>query len=218
MHELDAQASSSISHSEIKLVAFAEFITIDNNHFKRRKGTQKWVPVESIPLAVPRQLPGAGKFPDPTFVRSDFFTLYLLRQNQYPEEPLHWALIVTPTEEFACLRKESVSSFDNNLYCTYIFQVRGDAEGMKYEPERVFKPLSLLDYLHSTFEIGTIGYDDLKTVTQVAEREEPPRARNRREATENCQAWSIRVLEKLVDLELIKKEKSDMLRAMVEPL
>jgi hypothetical protein len=58
--------------------------------------------------------------------------------------------------------------------------------------------------------------DMFNTIRSVAKETECPKAINRREATENCQVWCVRVVEGLVKKDVIGKEKMQMIRDMLE--
>ncbi|KAF2111402.1 hypothetical protein BDV96DRAFT_582091 [Lophiotrema nucula] len=200
--------------TNIKLVGFTEFTTLNDKTYKRRRGTQPWLPIEDSPPGS-QATSSEPSSTAPDITRKDFFTLYLLRQNQYPDEPLHWSLVISPTDGFPVSRGPRVSSFENHVvYCSYVFQVRGD-ENMNYEPESLSKPVELLDCVHSTYALVRFDWDGLKKAQGIAEKEEPPRARTWGERTENCQHWSVRVVRKLVDEGLVEEAKIGMMREMV---
>ncbi|KAJ5932790.1 hypothetical protein N7516_007279 [Penicillium verrucosum] len=78
----------------------------------------------------------------------------------------------------------------------YIYQVKGDAEYMSYLPSNRAQAV----------------------VSNVAAAEVPPRAKDRKSVTENCQGWTFRVITKLVGLGLVPTAKLDMARSMREPV
>lgn len=54
-------------------------------------------------------------------------------------------------------------------------------------------------------------------VERVSEAEPPPRANSMRDATENCQGWTIRVREKLKAMNVIERDV-DFFRGLLQPV
>lgn len=52
----------------------------------------------------------------------------------------------------------------------------------------------------------------------MAAAEPPPRAKSRKEVKENCQHWAIRVMKKLVELEMMDSQKVVDCEARLEPV
>lgn len=55
------------------------------------------------------------------------------------------------------------------------------------------------------------------TVKQVCEAEPPPQASNMKDAKENCQGWTIRVLEKLKVLDMIQQDL-EFFKRLIQPV
>lgn len=55
-------------------------------------------------------------------------------------------------------------------------------------------------------------------VRHVATAEPPPHAKSRKEVTENCQFWAIRVMRKLVERGLMDSQKVFDCHKLVEPI
>lgn len=55
-------------------------------------------------------------------------------------------------------------------------------------------------------------------VSKVAAAEPPPQAKSRKEVTENCQYWAIRVMKKLVDCGMVDPQKVIDCQKLVEPI
>lgn len=55
-------------------------------------------------------------------------------------------------------------------------------------------------------------------VKKVAAAEPPPQAKSRKEVKENCQYWAIRVMKKLVELEMMDSQKVVDCQNLLEPL
>ncbi|KAF2787084.1 hypothetical protein K505DRAFT_329899 [Melanomma pulvis-pyrius CBS 109.77] len=213
------QESPSPSTTPTKRIGFTEFLTTPSETYKRRVGTHAWLPVSSDSLPIPSTS-------SPDFKRPDWFTLSLVRFNQFPEEPLHWSLVISPTDDPGPLIAPYVSSVENAvLRATFILEVRGEPEQMFYHEIKVHKHVSLLEDVHSTYELATFGVgglgdggedDAFGRIMGVARGMEPPKARNRREAKEHCQGWCRRVVEELVLKGVVKEEKVGMLSGMME--
>ncbi|GKZ26041.1 hypothetical protein AbraIFM66951_003220 [Aspergillus brasiliensis] len=163
-----------------------DICTIDNIHFYRRKDTTEWL--EYQPTT-----------PDPQPSNTNnTYIISLLQTKQGPGEPLHWSLFVARENQPG-----------------RVYQVTGDAEFMVYEPEEGVE-LSSIEDLCNVFVLGEVDEDGARVVESVAGSEVPPRARCRREVKENCQGWVVRVVERLVGMQLVKGEKVGFLRGMVE--
>lgn len=193
----------------IKAIGFTEFFVDENGtEYKRRKGTQPWI-----------QLSATSHPPQPSspdFTSPEFFTLHLVRFNQYEGEPLHWSLVVSPTE-WTDPEQPYVNSVENAFYRkTYIFEVRGDVEGMHHNFEKRASPVTMLEDVNSVYELVKFGVEGQTVVQNIAKDEVAPSARNRSEAKENCQGWCVQVVRKLVAREMVSQEKLDMIRDMME--
>ncbi|KAI3394827.1 hypothetical protein diail_2164 [Diaporthe ilicicola] len=149
--------------------------------------------------------------------------LYLVRHNQAEGEPLHWSLETADVEG---------GDLDGNVY-----QVSGDAEFMDYRPSQDVPTLSNLDIrdVSYNFQIATEPIFILRTqeyfvlvpkltlqmeeiLRHVAAAEPPPRARSRKEVTENCQYWAIRVMKKLVECGVVESQKVIDCQKLLEPI
>ena len=53
---------------------------------------------------------------------------------------------------------------------------------------------------------------------QIAESESPPMAANRASVKENCQGWTVRVITKLVEANVVSDAKLEMAKSMMEPV
>lgn len=53
---------------------------------------------------------------------------------------------------------------------------------------------------------------------KIAVAEPPPRANNIKEVKENCQGWSLRVLNKCVQAKFVPAEKLQLCQTLLEPI
>lgn len=68
------------------------------------------------------------------------------------------------------------------------------------------------------YHLAAVTEEQQAVVSNVAAAEVPPRAKDRKSVTENCQGWTFRVITKLVGLGLVPTSKLDMARSMREPV
>ena len=99
-----------------------------------------------------------------------------------------------------------------------ILEVKGDAEYMRYalstEP---VNPVTLEGYVTS-YELAAISEDQVAVVREIAGKEPPPSAPNRRMVIENCQGWVVRLTGQLVTRGIIPPHKLDMAKSLQEPI
>ncbi|KAJ2928365.1 hypothetical protein H1R20_g8727, partial [Candolleomyces eurysporus] len=118
--------------------------------------------------------------------------LYLVLEDQLEGEPRHWSL-------FACIGETATSKGRQ-------WQVTGDATFMHYQhgddvavfaaPEgKTFYTLN-----------NDLSEDQEKEVEAAVSEEAPPSAPDRASVKEHCQGWTIRVLRRLEDGGVVKKE------------
>lgn len=111
--------------------------------------------------------------------------LILVLENQTEGEPKHWFLFVGP---------------ENGPGTVY--QVTGDATFMRYETFKVASPVSSGSYCTS-YVMARLEGAQAEVVRSCAEGEAPPRAADRASVRENCQGWTMRVLRRLRDAEVV---------------
>lgn len=124
--------------------------------------------------------------------------LSLVRETQLGDAPDHWLLFV---------------GRDGQVGKAY--QVTGDAEFMSYV-EDVRAELS--DDFRDSYQLATITKEQAEEVREVAKSEAPPMAKDRASVVENCQGWAVRVVERLVGMGIVGREKLGMMRGMVQAL
>ncbi|PYH93859.1 hypothetical protein BO71DRAFT_326666, partial [Aspergillus ellipticus CBS 707.79] len=163
---------------------------VNDHHFKRLKGTDKWT--EYIPEHEHTTLPATD---------SDPLYLYLIHENQGPGEPRHWSLF---------LARENQQG--------WVYQVTGDAEFMTYEPSAEMVDATSTEEFYSAYQLATVTEDQVVVIKQVCESEAPLSAPNRRLVRDNCQGWAVRVVARLVGEGVVGESKLRMMRGMVEPV
>ncbi|KAL1847949.1 hypothetical protein Plec18170_008363 [Paecilomyces lecythidis] len=174
--------------STIKVVGLREVCEVDGRHFTRRRGTQEWI---ACAPESDRLLPNEPESEH----------LYLAHEDQGPEEPVHWSLYVAKENEPGM-----------------IYQVRGDAEWMTYMPSRERVDITSVEGFSTLYQLATVTKEQASLIQEIAENEPPPRAANRREAKENCQGWTVRVIAKLVERGIVPGRKLEMTRSMMQPI
>ncbi|KAJ5708464.1 hypothetical protein N7488_008265 [Penicillium malachiteum] len=127
--------------------------------------------------------------------------LSLVLEDQGEGEPRHWFLFVGRENEPG-----------------YVYQVKGDAEYMTYEPSEEPVDIANAEVRLDTYHLATVNEEKALSIRLVAESEPPPRAPSRRSVTENCQGWTMRVLSRLVEIRILTSEKYKMARAMLQPV
>ena len=190
-------------HLPDKTILSSKCTTFDNLQYKRRKGTPTWTRISTDTVE-----------PDQGPVKA--WILYLVRFNQYPEEPLHWALVFSSGEGASVPSKtESVQDLT-----THILEVRGEPEEMFLVDRQVSQPLSLLEDMHSTFALGDLNSDKVGRAINFAKGVKPPRAKNRANVQENCQGWCFRAVEELVERKVLHEQEGEsklqMMKVMME--
>ncbi|KAJ5731465.1 uncharacterized protein N7483_005973 [Penicillium malachiteum] len=127
--------------------------------------------------------------------------LSLVLEDQGEGEPRHWFLFVGRENEPG-----------------YVYQVKGDAEYMTYEPSEGPVEIASAEICLDIYHIAVVNEEEALSIRKVAESEPPPRAPSQRLVTENCQGWTIRVLSRLVDMRIVASEKYQMAHAMLQPV
>ncbi|ORY09317.1 hypothetical protein BCR34DRAFT_374858 [Clohesyomyces aquaticus] len=128
-------------------------------------------------------------------------SLSLVLQKQAEGEPDHWSIFVA--------REGQVGE---------VYQVKGDAESMRYLYGPNIDLVNSLSYKNSYILVQDLSATAQAWVKHYAESETPPSAPNRAAVTENCQGWTYRVLYKLYEKDIISQEKIAMIHGMIEPV
>lgn len=126
-------------------------------------------------------------------------TLNLVLENQAEGEPKHWFLFVGPEDGLGT-----------------VYQVAGDATFMRYESFEVSSLLRSESY-HTSYVLARLAVSQEDVLRSCAEGEAPPCAVDRASVTENCQGWTIRVLRRLHDAEVVGGEWVTFAEGLEEP-
>lgn len=170
--------SEQYTEGEIQRVRNNEYLTaLDGTGYKRKVSPDGTrTPWESISTSPPP----ADETPP--------LLLMLVLEKQAEGEPKHWYLFVAPEAESG-----------------RVHQVTGDATFMRYESWDGASPLNSESY-HTSYVLARLAEGHGETVRLFAEAEAPPLAVNRASVRENCQGWSIRVMERLRDVGIVGEE------------
>lgn len=176
------------STTPFETAGLSERCEVNGHHFKRARGTQKWIEYQ------PEEFDQPYSHVDPLY-------LSLVHQKQGQGEPLHWLLFVA---------RENKPGL--------VYQVKGDAEFMTYRPSNIPINVLNSASFHNIYNLAVITEQQATVVKQVADNEHPPRAPNRQSVRENCQGWTVRVIAKLVERGIVPASKLNMARSMMEPV
>jgi hypothetical protein len=130
---------------------------------------------------------------------SSQLTLSLVLETQSFGEPDHWSLFVA---------SEGRSG--------QVYQVKGDAEFMEYEHAEGVDILTS-ESLKTAYTLCNLTQDQAERVAYYANTEPPPSAPDRASVRENCQGWTVRVLEKLAEEGIVTEDWLERVKDMVEP-
>ncbi|RJE24594.1 hypothetical protein PHISCL_03072 [Aspergillus sclerotialis] len=179
------------SSSSIRTIGLREVCEVNGRTFSRRKGTQEWTEHEHTSGL------GGSRPPSP----SSSLYLSLVHEVQGPGEPLHWSLFVGRENQPG-----------------HIYQVKGDAEHMRYQPSNSVTNIVQSDTFLNIYHLALLTEQQDMVVRQVAEQEPSPQAANRQLVTENCQGWTLRVIARLVEMGIVPTAKLQMARSMLQPV
>ncbi|KAI1122301.1 hypothetical protein F5Y10DRAFT_254341 [Nemania abortiva] len=126
--------------------------------------------------------------------------LWLVRKTQ-PAGPYHWLLAIASGEGGV-----------GDLY-----QVTGDAVYMHYAHEKM-KDVFISDDYFDSYNLGPLDDNGRERVEYCVGKQSPPQAENAAAVTENCQGWTIRVLEDLEARGVIAGGTTAKHRGLMEPL
>ena len=130
--------------------------------------------------------------------------LSLVLQDQGPTQPKHWLLYVALANE-----KESGGR---------CFQVTGNPLCMVYwAPDKLINIKKFKSYF-DTVELTGVTKKEAAMVQEIASQERPPRARDWPSRTENCQGWTVRVLNKLNERGVVPQSKIRSVESMMESI
>ncbi|KAI1398355.1 hypothetical protein F4819DRAFT_468695 [Hypoxylon fuscum] len=128
------------------------------------------------------------------------FYLYVIQHDQAEDEPLHWSLFVG-----------SEASRGTE------YQVTGDATYMHYQHADNVDIWTSESYRNS-YQLCELDQNGQGLVDHHANSVPPPQAESRREVTENCQGWVVRVLRELQRADVVDEETVKAVEGMVQSI
>ncbi|KAJ5616214.1 hypothetical protein N7537_001328 [Penicillium hordei] len=176
----------------IKTRGFREVCEVDGRPFFRKRGAQEWTEDKCNPEELKPPVENPNLY------------LYLVQEEQAPGEPNHWALFLAD---------------ENEPDYGYVYQVTGDAEDMKYEPSA--EKINVVDagLTSNVYTLAVVSQEQARAarvVKQAAEEELPPQAENLKSVTENCQGWTVRVIDRLVKEKIVMPQKLELARSLMQ--
>ena len=124
------------------------------------------------------------------------FNIMLVRQRQADGEPYHWSLFLGREGERGVA-----------------YQVKGDAVAMHYSHVNNVD-LVLSDSFKDGYILALVNQQGAQRLTYWANHEAPPSAPNQAAVQENCQGWTIRVIQRLVAEGIIQPNKLQHARSL----
>lgn len=131
----------------------------------------------------------------------DVYRICLVRQKQADGEPLHWSLFVY---------KEGVST-------GMVMQVKGDVVHMHHlhaQDINIFGSDSFKDQ----FDLGIVTETQRNQIWTAAHQLAPPQADSQAQVVENCQGWTIHLVQWLVQQGIVNPAWIESLRNMMQPI
>lgn len=201
----------------IQTIGLREVCQIDGHHFRRLRGTDKWI--EYSPALASKDTDVNNPVTDASTAgpESKEMKLSLIQFTQLPQEPLHWALFL------------GIEGCPGEL-----FQVTGDAECMHYEHVEFGSGAGLesgvdvttLEGFLTAYTLASFpmpsqkddGNEAVKAVKEIVWNEPAPRAASRKDVKENCQGWAVRVLQRLMERGLVEERKVSMVKGLMRPV
>ncbi|KAE8155163.1 hypothetical protein BDV25DRAFT_146628 [Aspergillus avenaceus] len=171
-----------------KTIGIFEVCEVEGVLFRRRRGTEHWAKYSPSSQSAPQHY-------------DERPILSLVHERQEPGEPLHWSLFVARENEPG-----------------FVYQVTGDAEYMVYVPSLEPTDLTVSEAFLTLYELAPVTEEQRLIVEDIASKERPPSAANRRSVTENCQGWTVRVITRLVERGIVPDDKLEMAKSMLQPL
>lgn len=181
--------------AKMKWTAKTQFKTDEHGrNWRRRVGETKWQSMDDVEL--PPQPPSSNSPPSIDDANRGPLRFLIVREDQAEGEPKHWYLGLCSDDDV----------------CVRVFQVTGDATYMVFKTEENIDRLHSSDY-HSSYELkADLVPRDVSIVEEVVQAEPPPQAPDRRSVKENCQGWTLRVLDRLAGGGLVKAKDVDWIR------
>ncbi|CAG7957581.1 unnamed protein product [Penicillium nalgiovense] len=171
---------------------FREVCQVDGRTYFRKRDTQEW----TEDISNPEEMKPPAENPH--------LYLYLVQEEQSPGELNHWALFLAD---------------ENEPEYGYVYQVTGDAGNMKYDPST--DKINIVDtgLTSKVYCLAVVSEDQAraaKLVKWAAEQEPPPQAENPKSVTENCQGWTVRVIDRLVKEKIVMPQKLEVAKSLMQ--
>ncbi|EPE04032.1 hypothetical protein F503_04880 [Ophiostoma piceae UAMH 11346] len=131
--------------------------------------------------------------------------LHVVARHQAEGEPKHWSLYA--------VRRGADGSTSGQVW-----QVTGDAEHMIYDHGDDIDLFNGADFAWQQTVNTDLSEESFVKVDEMARSEPPPRAESRKEVTENCQGWTVRLLRRLVDTGIVAPEAVVSLQGSMDPV
>ncbi|KAI9755128.1 MAG: hypothetical protein M4579_004394 [Chaenotheca gracillima] len=129
------------------------------------------------------------------------YKVCVVRQNQAEGEPKHWSLFI----------------YQEGVTEGMLMQVEGDAVYMDYTHAPSVDQFQS-DTFQDQFDLGKITETQRSQIWTAAHQIAPPRAATQAEVVENCQGWTIRLVEWLVQQGMVEPRWIESLRGIMDPL
>ncbi|KAK4141960.1 uncharacterized protein C8A04DRAFT_13685 [Dichotomopilus funicola] len=146
------------------------------------------------------ETPSSTSEPPPTRYQT------VIAEHQTQNEPKHWSLF----------------SHIPNARGTgpgQVWQVTGDAEFMHFEHAEGVDWMESPDFAWHQVLSQDLDDAQLLRVDEIARAEKPPSAPNRAAVVEHCQGWTVRVVRRLVEEKIVKREGVvGMLEGYMDPI
>ena len=129
------------------------------------------------------------------------YRVCVVRENQGDDEPKHWSLFI----------------YQEGVRGGMIMQVSGDVLFMHHlhDPDfDIFGSPSFKDQ----FDLGTVMGMQRAQIWAAAHEIAPPRAASQAQVIENCQGWTIRLVQWLVQQGMVEPRWIESLSGMTEPV
>ena len=131
----------------------------------------------------------------------DVYRICLVRHNQAGGGPLHWSLFIY---------KEGIN---NGM----VIQVKGDVLHMRHWHAQDIDIFGS-DSFRDQFDIGIVTETQRNQIWTVAHQLAPPKADSQGQVVENCQGWTIRFVQWLVQQGIVNPTWIESLRNMMQPV
>ncbi|KAF2470255.1 uncharacterized protein BDR25DRAFT_303803 [Lindgomyces ingoldianus] len=159
-------------------------------YYWRRIGTHEWQSYTD-PQPSTQDTPEAAVPPEPLY-------LSLVRQRQPEPQGHHWLLFIS-----------------REGHAGTVYQVKGDHTFMVYKHKENIDIVNSASF-QDIFHLAQLDQSRTQRVQHWVNQEPPPRAASQAEVTETCQSWTLRVICRLIDEEIVQGEWHERLRQMID--